>query len=164
MATRNVFETMQAELHPQNDSDDDEESSEDESVPPESSDSEDDAVEEDLRERTDEEEIDNSNEDMSAHVIFLIDLTGKDGTVWQSTPPPRTRTQQHNIVRSRAKPTNLPGVLTDVVQAFRLYICDKVLNIIVTNTNMEAKRVYDKKYGDSKWKSTELKFWPTKGL
>ena len=24
--------------------------------------------------------------------------------------------------------------------------------MIVTNTNMEAKRVYDKKYGDSKWK------------
>ena len=110
MATRNVFEIMQAELHPQNDSDDDEESSEDESVPPESSDSEDDAVEEDLRERTDEEEIDNLNEDMSAHVTSLIDLTGKDGTVWQSTPPPRTRTQQHNIVWSRAKPTNLPGV------------------------------------------------------
>ena len=81
-------------------------------MPPESSDSEDDAVEEDSRERTDEEEIDNSNEDMSANVTSLIDLTGKDWTVWQSTPPPRTRTQQHNIVRSRAKPTNLPGVLT----------------------------------------------------
>ena len=92
MATRNVFETMQAELHPQNDSDDDEESSEDESVPPESSDSENDTVEEDLRERTDEEEIDNLNEDMSAHVTSLIDLTGKDGPVRQSTPPPRTRT------------------------------------------------------------------------
>ena len=150
MATRNVFETMQAKLHSQIDSDDDEESSKDDSVPPESSDSEDNAVEEDLREQTDEEEIDNSNEDMSAHVTFLINLTGKGRTVWKSTPPSRTRTQQHNIVRSRAKPTNLPGVLTDVVQAFRLYICDKILDIIVTNTNMEGKRVYDKKYGDSK--------------
>ena len=82
MTTRNVFETVQAELHPQIDSDDDDkESSEDESVPSESSDSEDDAVEEDLRERTNEEEIDNSYEDMSAHVTSLIDLTGKDGTV-----------------------------------------------------------------------------------
>ena len=143
MATGNVFETMQAELHPQIDSDDDEKSPEDESAPLENSDSEDDAVEEDLRERTDEEEIDNSNEDMSAHFTSLIDLIDKDGTVWQSTPPPRTRTQQHNVVRSRAKPTNLPGVLTDVVQAFRLYICNKILDIIVTNTNMEAKRVYD---------------------
>ena len=51
MTTRNIFETMQAELHPQIDSNDDEESSEDESVPPESSDSEDDAVEEDLNRR-----------------------------------------------------------------------------------------------------------------
>ena len=49
---------MQAELHPQNDSDDDDdESSEDEYEPPESSDSEEDAVEEDLSERTYEEEI-----------------------------------------------------------------------------------------------------------
>ena len=42
MATRNVLETMQAELHPQIDSDNDEESSEDKSVPPKSPDSEDD--------------------------------------------------------------------------------------------------------------------------
>ena len=97
MATRNGFKTIQAELYPQIDSDNDEESSENVSVPPKSSDSKNDAVEEDLRERTHEEEIDNSNKDMSAHVTSLIDLTGKDGTVWQSTPPPRTRTQQHNI-------------------------------------------------------------------
>ena len=85
-------------------------------MPPESSDSEEDA-EEDLRERRDEKEINNSNEDMSAHVTSLIDFTDKNGTVWQSKPSPKTRTQQH-IVRSSAKPTNLPGVLTDVVQAF----------------------------------------------
>ena len=34
-------------------------------------------------------------------------------------------------------------------------MCDKILDIIVTNTNMEAKRVYDEKYGDSKWKPTD---------
>ena len=27
--------------------------------------------------------------------------------------------------------------------------------VVVTNKNMEAKRVYDKKYGDSKWKPTD---------
>ena len=78
MAARNVFEIMQAELYPQNDSDDNKESSEDEYVTPESFDSDEDA-EKDLRERTDEEKIDNSNEDMGAHVTSLIDLTGKMG-------------------------------------------------------------------------------------
>ena len=155
MSNRNVFETMQAELDLPNEShvveeSSDDESSEDEYVPSESSDSEEDVVEEDLRERADEEE-DNSN-DTGAQVL---DLTGKDGTVWQSTPPATTRTQQHNIVRSRAKPTNLPGVLTDIAQAFQLYLNDKIVVIIITYTNMEADKVYDQRCGDKKWKPTD---------
>ena len=146
---------MQAELDLPNEShvveeSSDDESSEDEYVPSESSDSEEDVVEEDLRERADEEE-DNSN-DIGAQVL---DLTGKDGTVWQSTPPATTWTQQHNIVRSRAKPTNLPGVLTDIAQAFQLYLNDKIVDIIITYTNMEADKVYDQRCGDKKWKPTD---------
>ena len=56
---------------------------------------------------------------MSAQcVTSLIDLTGKDGTLWQSTPPPRKRTQQHNIVWSRPNQQIYQVYLIDVVQAF----------------------------------------------
>ena len=47
---------------------------------------------------------------MPAQVMPAVDLTGKDGAAWRPTPPTATRWQQHNIVRSHAKPKNLPGV------------------------------------------------------
>ena len=161
MATRNVFEIMQAELHPQNDSNDDEESSEDESVPPESSDSEDDAVEEDLRERTDEEEIDNSNEDMSAHVTSLIDLTGKDGTVWQSTPPPRTT----NSTTSFGHRPNQQIYRVYKLMLYKLFDCTYVIKY---STSLSLTKTWKLKKFTTKStvtangnQQTELKFWPT---
>ena len=56
MSDRNVFDAMQAELPSHHDSDD-VDSSDDEYVPSESSDFEEDILEEDLRERTDEQEV-----------------------------------------------------------------------------------------------------------
>ena len=65
--------------------------------------------------------------------------------------------------RSRAKPTNIPGVITDILQAFRLYVSDKVLDIIVAYTNKEAERVFAEKHSSgidenensAKWRLTD---------
>ena len=74
--------------------------------------------------------IQSEQEDIS-QVLHQDKYTARDGTEWQTTAPQRHRTQQHNIVRYRAGPRNLPGALTQVLQAFRLYLSDKILNMIV---------------------------------
>ena len=93
-------------------------------------------------------------EDIS-QVLHQDKYTARDGTEWQTTAPQRHRTQQHNIVRSRAGPRNLPGALTEVLQAFRLYLSDKILNMIVEHTNTKATRIYEEKRPGSIWKPTD---------
>ena len=80
---------MQAELRPHYDSDD-VDSSEDKYVFSESFDSEEDILEEDLRERTNKQEVRDSDEEVPAQVMPAVDLTGKDGTVRRPTPPTAT--------------------------------------------------------------------------
>ena len=96
-----------------------------------------------------------SDKEVRAQVMLAVDLTGKDGTAWRPTPPTATRPQQDNIVRSRAKPKNPPDVVADVEQAFRLFVSDKVLDIIMFHTNMEAERIYKERDGEEKWRPTD---------
>ena len=125
MADRNVFQMLYAKVNQQNNSDidnsDSKTSSGEEYVPSNTSDSEADVLEKDLRERIEEEGAGDSVEERSAQVggDTRVNFTAQDGTVWQSTPPQRTRMKQHNTICSRAKPTNILVVITDILQAFR---------------------------------------------
>ena len=53
--------------------------------------------------------------------------------------------QLNNTICSCAKPTNIPEVITDFLQAFRLYASEKVLDIILTYINKEATRAFVEK-------------------
>ena len=53
--------------------------------------------------------------------------------------------QQNNIIYSRATPTNIPKVTNDILQAPRLCVYKKLIDIIVTYTNKEAERAFDQK-------------------
>ena len=126
---RNVFTIMQHELNISNESDSEDDefetesviTSDDEYVPSNESDSEEEHVEEDIRSRVEEEEDEPGNDAMQSEqedisqVLHQDKYTARDGTEWQTTAPQRHRTQQHNIVRSRAGPRNLPGALTEVL-------------------------------------------------
>ena len=75
---------------------------------------------------------------------------------WNNTAvPPNHRTQQHNIVHCRAGPKNLPRVLTEFVQAFRLYLSDNILKKIVLHTNAEVTKIYPEKQSQTTWKPTD---------
>ena len=79
MSDRNVFDAIQAELRLHCDSDD-VYSSEDKYVPSKSSDFKEYILEEDLRERTDEQEGGDSDEEVPAQVMPAVDRFGKDRT------------------------------------------------------------------------------------
>ena len=89
-------------------------------------------------------------------MLFIrINILPEIETIWETAVPQRHRTQQHNIVRRRAGPKNLPGVLTEVVQAFHLYLSDHTLEKIVPHTNAEATRIYLEKQSQTTWKLTD---------
>ena len=158
---KNVFTILQNELNPSDSSDDEDITaafSEDEYVPSDDTDSEDDFVEEDFEPIVrEEEEVEPEDEALGGEQCASSSqdfYTAKDGTIWQSTPSQRRRTQQHNIMRCRAGPKNMPDTLTEVIQAFRLYLSDKVLDLIVKHTNAEATRIYKEKRPQSTWNPT----------
>ena len=159
---KNIFTILQNELNPSDSSDDEDitaASSEDEYVPSDDTDSEDDFIEEDFEPIVrEEEEVEPEDEALGGEQCASSSqdfYTAKDGTIWQSTPSQRRRTQQHNTVRCRAGPKNMPGTLTEVIQAFRLYSSDKVLDLIVKHTNAEATRIYKEKRQQSTWNPTD---------
>ena len=55
-------------------------------------------------------------------------------------------------MRCRAGPKNLPAILTEGLQAFRLHLSDHILKKIVPHTNAEATRIYQKKQSQTTWK------------
>ena len=104
-------------------------------------------MEEDLTERAEEEEAGDSDEERPTQVggDRTVNFTAWNRTAWRSTPPQKPRMQRHNIIRSHAKPTNIPGVMTDILKLFDCTYLLKVSDIIVTHTNTEAERVYAEK-------------------
>ena len=147
---KNIFSILQSEFNPSDSDDGDHESaasSEDEYIPSDESDSEKEYIEENLYyiEEFEPEDEELLNEEKCLCGIHQDKYTARNGTIWETAVPQRHSTQQHNIVRCRAGPKNLPYFLTEVVQAFHLYLSDHILEKIVLHTNAEATRIYPEK-------------------
>ena len=156
-----IFSVLQTELNPNDSDHDDDESaasSEDEYVPSDESDSEEEYIEKNLhyiKEEFEPEDEKLQNEEKCQGAIHQDKYTARDGTIWEIAVPQRHRTQQHNIVHCRARPKNIPRILTEVVQAFRLYLSNQILKKTILHTNVEATRVYPEKQSQTTWKLTD---------
>ena len=57
------------------------------------------------------------NEEKCLRAIHQDKYTARDGKIWETAVPQRHRTWQHNIAHCRARPKNIPDILTEVVKA-----------------------------------------------
>lgn len=87
--------------------------------------------------------------------LELKNFRAKDGTEWSRTPPPPTRVRAHNIIRGPIGIAKNTGDLESPVDAFRLYMNQKILSQIVQFTNIEAERVYQECNMQKAWKLTD---------
>ena len=156
---KNIFSIIQSELNPSDSNDDDESpaSSEDEYVLSDEADSVEEYIEEDLHYskgfEPEDEELLNKVECLRA--IHQDKCSAIDGTKRETAVSQRHRTQQHSVVRCRAKPKYLFGVLIEFLQAFRLYLSNHILEKILLHTNAKAKRIYQEKQSRTTRKLTE---------
>ena len=72
------------------------------------------------------------------------------------SPPKATKVGLHNIVRGPVGISRNTGDLESPFDAFRLYVNDKIVGLIVQFTiNIEAERVYGERHFQAPWKPTD---------
>ena len=69
-------------------------------------------------------------------------LVGKDGTLWQTQPPATRRRRTTDIIRQAPGITSTADS-TSVKEAFTLFITEVMIDLLVLETNREARRKID---------------------
>ena len=72
--------------------------------------------------------------------------TGRDGTIWSTTPPNTGRFRTHNILRcARHGPVQRTNGLS-ILETFKLIMSEEIFDIIIRETNRKAKKWYNLKF------------------
>jgi hypothetical protein len=83
--------------------------------------------------------VDQANQPASAPQSQV--MTGKNGKVWNLTPPSIHKRGPQDIIRHHVGVT-AEGKVQSIKAAFELFLTDEILDIIMRETNREANRVY----------------------
>ena len=148
----------------------------------------------DLQDSSDNEENDSSSEDQRNEEISMSSdeserdsgeesrsqsesegassdvLWSKSGQRWSTSEPPKRKTPQANILRQRQGIGRPAAAIQEVKQAFRLFITEEIVLIIVKQTNERARKTIsdwmEQNPGKTwKWKETNAdEIWAFIGL